>query len=104
VSSAALRVLTGQSRHAYRRVVEVAERVLLRGVEQGEALLAQGLEPPLQQAMTEVGLDQPLRLSVIRVLLQATNELPWRGRGPAPDVWHVRLGALRRALQRARIY
>jgi hypothetical protein len=54
--------------------------------------------------MTEVGMDQPLRLSVIRLLLLATNELPWRGKGPAPDVWHLRLAPLRRVLQRARIY
>lgn len=104
VASAALRVLTGQSRHAYRRVVDVSERLLTRAIEQGESLLAQGLDPALQAVMAEVGMDQPLRLSVIRVLLLATNELPWRGKGPPPDLWQPRLAPLRRALQRARMY
>jgi hypothetical protein len=103
VASAALRLLVAESRHAYRRVVDVATRVLTRAVTEGDAAFGEGLEPPLQAAMWAVGMDPSLRRSAVRVLLLATSELPYRGRGPVPEVWLAYLAPLERALRAAPI-
>jgi hypothetical protein len=103
VASAALRLLVAESRHAYRRVVDVATRVLIRAVTEGDAAFGEGLELPLQEAMWAVGMDPSLRPGAVRVLLLATSELPYRGRGPGPEVWLARLAALERALRAAPI-
>lgn len=103
VASAALRLLARQSRYTYRRVVEVAEQVLIYAVERGDAAFAYGLEPVLLAAMTAAGMDPPLRPSLVRVLLLATSELPWRGKGPDPEIWLARLAPLEHALRETRI-
>lgn len=103
VSSAALRVMARQTPYVYRRVVGVAERLLNDAVMGGEALFVDGLHPALQGAMDAVGMDPPLRPSAIRVVLLATSELPWRGRGPDPEVWDSLLAPLVHALRAARI-
>jgi hypothetical protein len=84
-------------------VTQVAERLLIRAVAEGEVLFGAGLEPPLQATVWAVGMDPPLRPSVVRVLLLATSELPYRGQGPAPDVWLHYLAPLERALRDAPI-
>ena len=103
VSSAALRVLARQTPYVYRRVVGVAERLLNDAVMGGEALFLGGLQPALQAAMDAVGMDPPLRASAVRVVLLATSELPWRGRGPGPEAWDALLAPLAHALRAAHI-
>jgi hypothetical protein len=103
VASAALRLLVAESRHAYRRVVDVAMRVLTRAVTEGDTAFGDGLEQPLQAAMWAVGMDPSLRRSTVRVLLLATSELPYRGKGPVPEVWLSYLEPLERALRAAPI-
>lgn len=103
VAIAALRLLAGESHHTYRRVVDVAGRVLRRAVAEGDLAFGAGLEPPLQAAMWAVGMNPSLRPAVVRVLMVVTCELPYRGEGPAPEVWLASLAPLERALREAPI-
>lgn len=97
VSSAALRVVPNLPRHAFRRVIGVAEHVLLDTIAVGDRAFTAGFDAALRDAMFIEGMDENLLADALNVLDAAADELQWRGKGADPQTWQDLLRPLERA-------
>jgi hypothetical protein len=98
VASAALRLIPNLPRNTYRRVVGVAEALLLDAVAMGDRAFTPGFDIALREAMDFAGLSHSSSPDAIRVLDAAADELQWKGKGADPATWQILLQPLEKAM------
>jgi hypothetical protein len=98
VASAALRLIPNLPRHTYRRIISVAEAILLDTVAMGDRAFLLGFDVAIREALDFAGLGQSSREDAFRVLDAAADDLQWRGKGADPATWQHLLRPLEDAI------